>query len=341
MNPQPPYSVFDAAEQRLEISLRPGAASMLQAAESRWLDAVARSGARALSHCRSDGARAWLLSESSLIVRPERMILITCGRTRVARAALSILEWLPPGDMVALILERRASRIFPLWEPEMEEDACALFSALGGSPAGAASVRGELPGGGAQWRWSLRTASAERTVEIELRGLAPAAAARFSRAGADCVPARGPAEFLLDAVMPGAVIDEHFFSPAGYSLNALRGDSYLTLHLAPQPEFSALTLESNRVEAAAKMLELLRAEFSPAGWRLSRYDGRVAGATESAGTTAPGGEAANTGSGNSARRLGPDTSPSSRNSQATAPPAEWESEAGQLAGSGAETRSNR
>ena len=49
----------------------------------------------------------------------------------------------------------------------------------------------------------------------------------------------------VEHLLPGCSVDDYVFDPVGYSLNALRGRDYLTIHITPEPEGSFMSLETN------------------------------------------------------------------------------------------------
>ena len=49
----------------------------------------------------------------------------------------------------------------------------------------------------------------------------------------------------LDELFPGVVIDDHVFSPCGYSVNALCGPTYVTMHVTPELTHSFVSFETN------------------------------------------------------------------------------------------------
>lgn len=49
----------------------------------------------------------------------------------------------------------------------------------------------------------------------------------------------------INSLCPGAEIDEHSFSPCGYSMNAILHDAYSTIHVTPEPECSYVSFETN------------------------------------------------------------------------------------------------
>ena len=62
--------------------------------EARWREIVAASRASVLSRMSNDACDAYLLSESSLFVFERRMLMITCGQTRLVDAVEALLDFL-------------------------------------------------------------------------------------------------------------------------------------------------------------------------------------------------------------------------------------------------------
>lgn len=46
-------------------------------------------------------------------------------------------------------------------------------------------------------------------------------------------------------IVPGFEVDEHAFEPRGYSLNALKGDEFYTVHVTPERIGSYVSFETN------------------------------------------------------------------------------------------------
>ena len=55
----------------------------------------------------------------------------------------------------------------------------------------------------------------------------------------------GASSERLASLLPGFTINEHAFSPAGYSLNALKNESYYTVHVTPESACSYVSFETN------------------------------------------------------------------------------------------------
>jgi hypothetical protein len=75
-----------------------------------------------------------------------------------------------------------------------------------------------------------------------------AAAARAAAAGLEptevarkCIRAL----MAIDDLYPGIVLDDHVFSPCGYSVNGMLDGTYLTMHFTPEPSHSFVSFETN------------------------------------------------------------------------------------------------
>ena len=53
-------------------------------------------------------------------------------------------------------------------------------------------------------------------------------------------------EFLqLDRLLAGYILDDFVFEPFGYSINAIKGMHYLTIHITPQASSSYVSIQAN------------------------------------------------------------------------------------------------
>ena len=59
---------------------------------------------------------------------------------------------------------------------------------------------------------------------------------------------------VLQKTFPGFEIQDHFFTPLGYSLNAVRDHFYYTVHITPEQSFFYVSFETNIKEKSVKFL---------------------------------------------------------------------------------------
>jgi S-adenosylmethionine decarboxylase len=78
----------------------------------------------------------------------------------------------------------------------------------------------------------------------------------------------------MAGLIPGFDIDDHLFEPSGYSLNAICGDQYWTVHVTPEETSSYASFETNYrsqgdlEEVAGRVLEL----FNPRSFDVVLFD---------------------------------------------------------------------
>ena len=232
---------FEGTEKKLEIAVRPGVGSLRAWPDSFWARVVEATDARILSSVANEVCTAYLLSESSLFVYDDRMVMITCGRTRLTGAVPLVLERLPE-DALDLFVYERKNEVFP------HAQATSFFE-------DARELRRWVPGRAYQFGYEDEhhlyiyvldrlpaDTTPDVTVELLMYGLSAAARDHFRGPGrrADAVAAMGLAEALAEFT-----VDDHHFEPTGYSLNAIRDDRYFTVHVTPEDHASYASVETN------------------------------------------------------------------------------------------------
>ncbi|MDH5492530.1 MAG: S-adenosylmethionine decarboxylase proenzyme [Myxococcales bacterium] len=242
MPPQTP-TLFEGPEKKVELVVRDGSRPLRAYGDAHWRSVVEASRASILSTMRSDECDAYLLSESSLFVWDDRLIMLTCGRTRLVDGVEEILRTLPDEEIAMLVYERKNEH-FPEEQPTtFVDDARRLDAHLGGG----AFVFGEPDAHRVFLFHSMgdyRPAGDDTTLEVLMHGIHPRWAERLRPSerpeGSAMAAALG-----IDRLIPGFEIDEHIFDPLGYSLNAIRGQHYFTIHATPQQVGSYVSFETN------------------------------------------------------------------------------------------------
>ncbi len=82
---------FEGSEKKLEIIFNSDT-NLLKAEQSVWDAVVKKANATILSMIENDQQKAFLLSESSLFVWSDRILLITCGQTSLISSVQEILK---------------------------------------------------------------------------------------------------------------------------------------------------------------------------------------------------------------------------------------------------------
>ena len=283
---------FEGSEKRLEIhadfadARTAGAAGRMMRSERSAAGGLRRiprdkidafleaAGCTVLSTCSNAVYDAYVLSESSLFVAADRMVIKTCGQTPLINAMPLVRRCVAElGMEVTYVKYSRASflnggrqhpghrcfekeetvrlreiasqmgmksRAYVLGEQGSDPEAlrwhvfCASRPALPGAPAAA-----EHAVGGGRY-----------TLEVCMTGLDPVEvkACCGGPAGAPAAPQNSGYETAAEAlgllkIFPAERVDEHLFEPYGYSMNGLQGGSFSTVHVTPQESCSYASVE--------------------------------------------------------------------------------------------------
>jgi S-adenosylmethionine decarboxylase len=238
---EPGMPFFEGTEKKVELVIDTGLPSLRSLGEEYWIRVARRAGAQVLSRLTNQHCEAYLLSESSLFVYPHKMIMITCGQTRLAGAVRELLQTYP-AEQVRFFVYERKNEVFPHIQPTSFFDDIRELNDL-------------LPGKAFQFGSEddhhlylfhldrpFRGDPKDTTAEILMYGLDEPVRQVFRR-GAGKRPVRE--QTGMAGLIPGFEIDDHLFEPSGYSLNAIRDDQYWTVHVTPERISSYASFETN------------------------------------------------------------------------------------------------
>jgi S-adenosylmethionine decarboxylase len=228
--------IFEGTEKKVEIVASCNGKSLRSFGKDFWEKIVACAHAQILSCYSNTMMDSYLLSESSLFVLDDRIVMITCGKTTLARAMIGFIDEVSDSNIEYLIYERKNEN-FPHLQPTSFEDD---IRELSGRICGESVYFGEKN----EHYLSLFHMSKnyipppnDTTIEILMYDIAPQLRQSFQQ--------KKIADLDLSSVFPGYSIDDHIFSPFGYSLNAIRERCYYTIHVTPEEHGSYASFESN------------------------------------------------------------------------------------------------
>jgi S-adenosylmethionine decarboxylase len=235
-------SFFEGPEKKLELVVTPDFGSLRALGSFAWQGVIEAAGARVLSKLQNEACDAYLLSESSLFVYDDWMVMITCGQTTLVDAFEALLHHVPKNSVAFLVYERKNEH-YPEHQPTtFYDDARRLQSLIPGR-----AIRfGDEHGHYVQLFHTTRPFEAESsdpTLEILMHAIDRDVAQRFIGGPSEC--GAMAAALGVDTILPGFTTFEHVFEPAGYSLNALKGSEYYTIHVTPEAAGSYVSFETN------------------------------------------------------------------------------------------------
>lgn len=239
--------IFEGAEKRFEITLDPGD-SLRHHDLGFWLRFLEKIPAKVLSSLSNESCDAHLLSESSLFIFDRRLILITCGRTNLVPTAVELCRFLGLRRIRSLLYEREGER-FPEHQPSTFAQDVALLNLCGPGET-LRMEEGKCQVDLFRLMHNEGTPPQNDRLKMTLRGLRPK-----------------DRRISLHEIFPDFRIDEHVFEPTGYSLNAIQGDKYYTLHITPDEPGSYASFETNLGlnSQVQKGLNILLGSLNPQG----------------------------------------------------------------------------
>lgn len=261
----------------------------------RWQQMLELARCKILSVSRGQACDAYVLSESSLFVYDRRVILKTCGTTRLLSALDDIISI---GSSCGLspraLLYCRKCFTFPEVQPAPHSSFDSEVSFLDerfGSSRSSVTVAG--PRSADHWCFYFvdffddsdsDVVPPFSTFEVKMHEIHPDRAALFyERSGS--TGGSVTSESGIAGLIPGQVVDEHLFSPCGYSMNGIFGPHYSTIHVTPEERCSYVSFETS-LPLDGSLLAAVVGIFRPATFSVSVIG--PAAAVAAATPTAPG-----------------------------------------------------
>jgi len=257
--------------------------------EKVWRNVVEAVDAEVLSVMRSDKVDAYLLSESSLFVFKDKILLKTCGTTRIFNSVKVIVAHVSeeiPGIKLTRVIYSRPTYRFPDHQLKgygqgFEKEVALLRAVTMKATARSWDSTVRTTGEGITFHSSILLPSEkkEKTIlfercdkskennqenicmDLAMFNLDQSKLKHFFGHQVNVLENSCVRGFLpLDS--PRLQIDDYSFQPCGYSLNALDGGYYWCIHITPELEYSYLSFETNH-PSALDICQKLKDFYSP------------------------------------------------------------------------------
>ncbi|GAA5140316.1 adenosylmethionine decarboxylase [Thalassotalea piscium] len=234
---------FEGAEKKAEIQTDLKQISLLNdLPDSFWKTLVSCCKAQVLSTISNPQCKAFLLSESSLFVWDDRLLILTCGETQLVNSIEYFIQQVGTKKIKQLTYQRK-NEYFAHAQPSCFGDDMKQLSPY---IKGCAYRFGELDGHHNylfHYENDFTALPDDKTYEFLAYQISETASELLTSSNISAEKIR---EFLsIDSLLPDYVIDDFVFKPYGYSLNAIKEDRYLTIHVTPQAGSSYISFESN------------------------------------------------------------------------------------------------
>jgi S-adenosylmethionine decarboxylase len=261
---------FEGYEKRLEITF--SEASVFADPHGRGLRALSRAQIDSVldlarctivSELSNEDCDSYVLSESSLFIYPLKIVIKTCGTTKLLLTIPRILELAEELSMLlGAVKYSRGMFIFPSAQPtphrSFSEEVAVLDHYFGGLKSGGnAFVIGDPAKPGQKWHIYYATQHPEQpmvTLEMCMTGLDKKKASVFFKTSADghvsCAKEMTKLSGISE-IVPEMEICDFDFEPCGYSMNAIHGAASSNIHVTPEDGFSYASYEVMGFDASA------------------------------------------------------------------------------------------
>ncbi|WP_162533828.1 adenosylmethionine decarboxylase [Colwellia sp. Arc7-D] len=234
---------FEGSEKKAEIIIDATQISLIADLEENfWQALVQCCNAKILSTIENKDCKAFLLSESSLFVWHDRLLIITCGNTRLVHSVEYFIQQVGMSKIQQITYQRK-NEYFAHAQLSSFGDDIAL---LGQYVKGKSFRFGELDGHhnyifNQDTHFKLN--QEDKSYELIAYQICQKASDKLTTLG---LAANEIREFLqLDRLLAGYILDDFVFEPFGYSINAIKGMHYLTIHITPQASSSYVSIQAN------------------------------------------------------------------------------------------------
>eukprot|EP01006_Ploeotia_vitrea_P050987 TRINITY_DN67516_c14_g2_i1.p1 TRINITY_DN67516_c14_g2~~TRINITY_DN67516_c14_g2_i1.p1 ORF type:complete len:378 (+),score=36.10 TRINITY_DN67516_c14_g2_i1:25-1158(+) len=249
---------FEGAEKRLEIDVRgvkEGAKGMRESSREFWDAVIDSVKAKIVHHTFNDDSDSYILTESSLFVLPARVTMITCGTTTLLNCLdLLMAEIARLGLEVEWVQYSHKNFLYPWEQPaphsSMEEEFTVLRKHF---PKGNAFLLGPI---NADCYFMYIHDDIHRVSKLEIDqqmtlimyGVPDHIAKQFYSDSEHCtdeVSKELRKTTNMDLILKGTDrVQDFIFTPCGYSMNALTGPDYISVHVTPESHCSHVSFET-------------------------------------------------------------------------------------------------
>lgn len=210
---------------------------------------------------------SYVLSESSLFVYPYKIIIKTCGTTKLLLAIPPILKLAGALSLgVQSVRYTRGSFIFPGAQSfphrSFSEEVAVLDGYFGNLGSGSKAIVLGKPD--CPQKWHIYTASAVEmepitpvyTLEMCMTGLDHEKARVFFK-NESCSANEMTVSSGIRKILPESKICDFEFDPCGYSMNSIESSAISTIHVTPEDGFSYASFEAVGYDLESVKLSVL------------------------------------------------------------------------------------
>ncbi|MBC6415391.1 MAG: hypothetical protein GDA46_03260 [Bdellovibrionales bacterium] len=252
--------MFESSEKKIEIILSEKTPSLLQKPEFFWKQILKFCGAEIISLLKTPYIHSYLLSESSLLIWKNRLVLITCGKTVLYQSFIKLFKSFSK-EFIETYFFQRKNEFFPYNQKN------SFYKDL-------EKIKKTIPGQAYRFgnlhdhhlflfykEKTYKPREPDQTLEIlfyDSKIIKNTSVKTISNL-----------KKSLKKIFPKFKVQDHFFKPSGYSLNAIEKETYYTIHITPDKSFFYISFETNIASKKTSVLiKKILPIFSPLNFDL-------------------------------------------------------------------------
>lgn len=249
---------FEGSEKKAEVIVDENKICLLtNVSDTFWQELVECCNAKILSKISNQYCTAYLLSESSLFIWSDRILILTCGATRLVKSVEYFIKEIGSSKIKHINYQRKNEYFAKAQFSSFGEDIHLLNQYCTGN----AYRFGDLD---AHHNYifhqnnNYQYSNADKSYELLAYQIGEQASQKLTSNG---LLANDIRQFLqLDEILPGFLLDDFVFQPCGYSVNAIKDNNYLTIHITPQQGSSYISFAANinLIAFAPRLLKILQ-----------------------------------------------------------------------------------
>lgn len=233
---------YEGAEKRLEITTN---LSLFEFSDNFLEEMVEQAGASILSVIKADNIHAYLLSESSLFIWKNKLLLITCGETHLLNAALYFLQRVENYHISSLLFQRHQTFLPEKQKSHFTDDCHILNTYLDGKiQQRPQNYVGDLY----QYKDHKLAGKTQHILMLHQLSGSLTETLWHGFVAVDIINQ----QLKLSTFFEGFIIDSFSFEPKGYSVNGISNNDYFTLHITPEKNSTYLSFETSLAEEKCK-----------------------------------------------------------------------------------------
>src|SRR5210317_1431857 len=124
---------FEGSEKKVEIIIKDKHLNLLEIEECVWYDLVKACNASIISKISNSQCLGYLLSESSLFLWRDRLVMITCGDTGLINSIIYFVEKMGKENILSIIFQRKNEYFSQLQKSNFYGDIAKLKTYLNGT----------------------------------------------------------------------------------------------------------------------------------------------------------------------------------------------------------------